>query len=311
VAILEGVMTKYLVHDIETIPETELKADWEADAEKQRAKGVADPFPGIPYHKVICIGMLTLDRDLKPVKSGCAEDGVAGGKSEKEMIEKWNKVAWGGGGGGTGTQLRLVDWHGRGFDVPVLQTRAFRYGIQLPWYFGKLPDNRGEVSSFSKEYRDRYGGWHEDLAEYWTNRGAFPRPQMASLAKLIGLPGKAGVDGSKVYDLWKDHHRHLGYATEDGSHHVRDGRMTEAELLVAQAKHREVAQEIAKQIDTYCMQDVFQTAFIMQRARHIAGELGLGAYREAARALYDHIAAIPYQADFVKAVDLPSLLLES
>jgi len=302
-------MTKYLVHDIETIPETELKAEWEVDAEKQRAKGVADPFPGIAYHKVICIGMLTLDRDLKPVKSGCAEGGVAGGKSEKEMIEKWNKVAWG--GGGTGTQLHLVDWHGRGFDVPVLQTRAFRYGIPLPWYFGLLPDNRGTISSFSKEYRDRYGGRHEDLAEYWTNRGAFARPRMASLAKLIGLPGKTGVDGSKVYDLWKDFRRHLGYATEDGSHHVRDGQMTEAELLVAQEKHREVALEVAKQIDTYCMQDVFQTAFILQRTRYLAGDVELDAYREAARALYDHIAAIPDQADFAKGVDLPSLLLES
>lgn len=295
-------MTKYLVHDIETIPETELKAEWEVDAEKQRAKGVADPFPGIAYHKVICIGMLTLDRDLKPVKSGCAEGGVAGGKSEKEMIEKWNKVAWG--GGGTGTQLHLVDWHGRGFDVPVLQTRAFRYGIPLPWYFGLLPDNRGTISSFSKEYRDRYGGRHEDLAEYWTNRGAFPRPHMASLAKLMGLPGKTGVDGSKVYDLWKEHQH---------AKMVGEGRAPQSEPGTPEqyAAWMEKSVEIAKSIDTYCMQDVFQTAFILQRARLLAGDIEIEAYREAARALYDHIAAIPDQETFAKGVDLPSLFLES
>lgn len=298
-------MTKYLVHDIETIPETELKAEWEADAEKQRAKGVTDPFPGIAYHKVICIGMLTLDRDLKPVKSGCAEGGVAGGKSEREMIEKWNKVAWG--GGGTGTQLHLVDWHGRGFDVPVLQTRAFRYGIPLPWYFGKLPDNRGEISSFSKDYRDRYGGWHEDLAEYWTNRGAFARPHMASLARLMGLPGKTGVDGSKVYDLWKEFDRNRDPSVSGQA----DDSASLSEWAIAAAKRAELAADIAKKIDTYCMQDVFQTAFILQRARLLAGDIEIDAYRAAARALYDHIAALPDQAAFVKGVDLPSLLLES
>lgn len=300
---------KYLVQDIETIPETELAADWEVDKARMVARGIDDPFPGIVYHKVICIGMLTLDLDYKPVRSGCAEGGVQGGKSEKEMIEKWNKIAWG--GGGVGHQLRLVDWHGRGFDVPVLQTRALRYGLQLPWYFGKVTDNRGEISSFSKEYRDRYGGWHEDLAEYWTNRGAFPRPHMASLAKLIGLPGKTDVDGSKVYDLWKDYRRHLGYATEDGSYHVRDGRMTEDELRVAQARNMEVAQEVAKQIDSYCMQDVFQTAFILQRLRYLAGELDLGKYKAAATALLEHMRGLPEQADFVEGVNLPSLLLES
>jgi predicted PolB exonuclease-like 3'-5' exonuclease len=289
-------MTKYLVHDIETIPETELKEEWDADAEKQRAKGVADPFPGIAYHKVICIGMLTLDRDLKPVKSGCAEGGVAGGKSEKEMIEKWNKVAE---ADEARLPLHLVDWHGRGFDLPVLQTRAFRYGIPMPWYFGPLPDNRGTISSFSKEYRDRYGGRHEDLAEYWTNRGAFTRPHMASLAKLMGLPGKTGVDGSKVYDLWKQRR-----------HHQRTADHLPAMSDAYRYEH-EQAFEIAKQIDTYCMQDVFQTAFILQRTRLLAGDIELEAYREAARALYDHIVSIPDQEAFAKRVDLPSLLLES
>lgn len=306
-------MTKYLVHDIETVPETELKDEWEADIERQRAKGVADPFPGIAYHKVICIGMLTLDQDYKPVQSGCAEGGVQGGKSEKEMIEKWNAVASGSRGN---RPLRLVDWHGRGFDVPVLQTRAFRYGIQIPWYFGKLPDNRGEISSYSKEYRDRYGGWHEDLAEVWTNRGAFPRPQMASLAKLIGLPGKVGIDGSKIYDVWREHQQHLTWLAEDAvesglRRHVAEGRLTEEERTAALARRSNLASEIAKRIDAYCMQDVFQTAFVLQRERYMAGEIDLDTYRAAARALYDHVAHLPEQVEFVRGVDLPSLLLEA
>ncbi len=288
-------MSSYLVHDIETIPETELRNEWEADKAKQQAKGVADPFPGIPYHRVICIGMLTLDANLHPVRSGCAEGGVRGGKSEQEMIEKWAQVA----AGGATDPLRLVDWHGRGFDVPVMQTRAFRYGIQLPWYFGKLPDNRGQISSFSKDYRDRYGGWHEDLAEFWTNRGAFPRPHLASLAKLMGLPGKLDVDGSNVYDLWKE------YAHAKDTARTADGTLEQHEAWIASAA------AMGQKIDTYCMQDVFQTGFILQRCRYMVGELSLEAYRAAAMALLEHVKRQPEQEDFVKGVDLPRLLLES
>lgn len=294
-------MISYLVHDIETIPETELKSEWKVDKAKQQAKGVADPFPGIPYHKVICIGMLTLDEDLHPVRSGCAEGGVHGAKSERAMIEKWAQVAQ---RDGSVNPLRLVDWNGRSFDVPVMQTRAFRYGIQLPWYFGKLPDNRGQISSFSKEYRDRYSGWHEDLAEFWTNRGAFPRPHMASLAKLMGLPGKLGVDGSNVYDMWTE--RELAVAIGQGLR-AEGGDPTADHYAAWSAK----AVEIARKIDTYCMQDVFQTGFIMQRCRYLTGEIELEAYREAAVALLDHIKLQPEQEDFVKGVDLPRLLLES
>lgn len=295
-------MTTYLVHDIETIPETELMAEWAVDKAKQEAKGVKDPFPGIPYHKVLCIGMLMLDEDLHPIKSGCAEGGVAGGKSEKAMIAKWSKLV--AGDGGPGTQLHLVDWHGRGFDVPVLQTRAFRYGIPMPWYFDKLPDNRGGISSFSKEYRDRYGGWHEDLADDWTNHGAFPRPHMASLAQLMGLPGKLGMDGGDVYAQWKEY-AHAKKVSEGRAPETTPGT---PEQYAAWAKK---ADELARRIDIYCMQDVFQTAFILQRYRFLAGDIDLDRYQEAAQALFDHIAALPEHADFAGRVDLPSLRLES
>jgi len=239
-------MIKYLVHDIETIPETELMDKWAEEKAKLIAKGQADPFPPICYHKVITIGMLALDDQFRPVKGGCAAGGLTGGKPEKEMIQRWSDAA----SGEMFKQpeaLRLIDWHGRGFDAPVLQTRAFRYGIQLPWYFGLLPDNKGGRSQWSKEYRDRYGGHHDDLVELWTNKGAFPRPHMADLAMLMGLPGKVGIDGSKVYEAYK-------------------------------AKEH-------KQIDTYCMQDVYQTAFILQRFAYLTGNIDLGQYQLAAAAL--------------------------
>ena len=264
--------TKYLVQDIETIPETELAKNWPAEREALELGGEKDPFPPLGYHKVITIGMLTMDENLLPVRAGCAAGGCAGGNTEKEMVARWSSVV----DNGTNAPLKMVDWYGRGFDVPVLQTRAFRYGIPLPWYFGLQPDNRGEKSKFSKEYRDRNSGAHHDLVDVWTNRGAFRKPHMADLAKLMGLPGKVDGDGSKVYELWKNfaHARNVAEGRQPGPG-------TPEQLEAWRLK----SVEIATEIDTYCMQDVFQTAFIHQRLEYMAGRIALEPYQTAASAL--------------------------
>jgi predicted PolB exonuclease-like 3'-5' exonuclease len=266
-------MIKYLVQDIETIPETELAENWSKEREEREATGKKDPFPPLVYHRVVTIGMLTLDENLHPVKSGCAAGGVAGGQSEREMITRWSSVAANGGG----TPLRMVDWCGRGFDVPVLQTRAFRYGIQLPWYFGLQPDNRGERSQWSKEYRDRYQGAHDDQADAWTNRGAFTKPHMADLARLMGLPGKVDGDGGKVYDQWKEYIHAKN--TSEGKQCGPQGTPEQLEAW------RLKSVDLGARIDTYCMQDVFQTAFIFQRIQYMAAKISLEGYQSAAAAL--------------------------
>jgi predicted PolB exonuclease-like 3'-5' exonuclease len=263
-------MVKFLVQDIETIPETEIVDMWtpsEADKERYPDK---PPFPPIWCHKVVCIGMLALDDEYRPIKGGCAAGGLSGGKSEKEMVAAWDNAV--SGRKFKEKPLRMVDYNGRGFDVPVLQTRAFRYGIPLPWYFGKLPDNKGGISSWSKEYRDRYAGHHIDLQHSWTNNGAFRYPHLANLAKLMGLPGKVGIDGSKVHQAYKD--------------------------------------KQFKEIDTYCMQDVFQTAFLLQRFRFMEGRLILAAYQRAATALLDFIKGMPEHKDFLEKIDRAALLCE-
>jgi len=251
--------TRYLVQDIETIPETEIQNMWEEEQELLASRGKPRDFPPIWAHKVITIGMLALDENLMPIKGGCAAGGCQGGATEKAMIEKWSSAV-SGELFGEKDALAMVDWHGRGFDVPVLQTRAFANGIRLPWYFGLLPDNKGQKSSWSKSYRDRFSGKHYDVAELWTNRGAFPRPHLANLAKLMGLPGKVGIDGSQVHQAHKDG-------------------------------------DLAG-IDIYCMQDVFQTAFIYQRYCYIAGKIDLKHYRDAAEALIEFVKSAPAQGEF-------------
>jgi predicted PolB exonuclease-like 3'-5' exonuclease len=264
-------MVKYLVQDIETIPESEIVDMWEPSESDKDRHPTRDPFPPVWCHKVISIGMLALDENFQPVKGGCAAGGIAGGKSEKEMIERWSYLA----SGKMWEQrnaLKMVDYNGRGFDVPVLQTRAFRYGIQLPWYFGLLPDNKGGISTWSKEYRDRFSGYHLDVQDLWTNRNSFRYPHLENLARLMGLPGKVGIDGSKVYQAYKD------------------GQL--------------------KEIDTYCMQDVFQTAFVFQRFKYMAGTLDLEAYRAAVGKMVEFIGGLPEHEGFLESIDNAALMIE-
>jgi len=256
-----------LVHDIETIPESEIAGDWiPSESDKERYPD-RDPFPPIWAHKVICIGMLSLDKDLMPLHSGCAKGGLDGGATEKEMIERWSEVVT-----RDGAPARLVDYNGRRFDVPVLQTRAYRYGIQIPWYFEKGLDNYGKVSKWSKEYRDRYGGNHVDLQEEWTNKGSFRYPHLDNLAKLMGLPGKCGFDGSQVHGAYKD--------------------------------------KRYKEIDVYCMEDVFQTAFVFMRMQYTFGRMGIERYRKVAGALLEVIESKPDHKEFFENIDRAAVLLE-
>ncbi len=92
---------------------------------------------------------------------------------------------------------RLVSFNGRGFDMPLLELCAFRYGIQLPDWFAE--DRR----NFDQP-RYRYNtADHFDLHEWLTNSGASRFNGGLSLAaNLIGKPGKMDVAGHMVQDLW-------------------------------------------------------------------------------------------------------------
>lgn len=250
---------RYLVHDIETVPATEL--EWDASKAPPTSSG-EPPIPPVWAHRIVTIAMMPLDSRLIPT----APAYVARPATEPGMIATWSKAVT---CHGRTAPLTIVDFNGRAFDLPVLQTRALRHGICLDWYFGLLPDNRGGISQWSKEYRDRYGGQHLDLREWWTNRG-FAATKLEHLAKLMGLPGKVGFDGSMVHDAWK--------AGEQD------------------------------RIDAYCASDVYQTALVFARLWLIAGKLSRDEYRAACMAMLELAARDPSQAELVAAVDREAVM---
>jgi predicted PolB exonuclease-like 3'-5' exonuclease len=89
-------------------------------------------------------------------------------------------------------RIQIVTFNGRGFDLPLLEMAAFRYGC------------RCGVEYFDSS-RNRYGGGHLDLQEWLTNFGAC-RGQAAGglnlLSKLLGKPGKMSVAGDQVYEMY-------------------------------------------------------------------------------------------------------------
>jgi len=173
----------YLIFDIETIPETEL-------AKAQGYEPLEGEFPPLEMHKIVSVGMVTLDENFVIEFSAS----LGAGRKEEDLVAWFNSYA---------KDRRLVGFNSRGFDMPVIQLRALYHKIPLPWFFELGEDNYGKRSKFSKRFNDRYAGTHIDLLDEWTNYGASKRVSLSTLAKLCGLAGKTDVSGGDVYGLYR------------------------------------------------------------------------------------------------------------
>ncbi|MBN2023331.1 MAG: 3'-5' exonuclease [Pirellulales bacterium] len=90
----------------------------------------------------------------------------------------------------------LVSFNGRGFDVPLLELAAFRYGLNVSGWFGTAGKSYDQP-------RNRYNARaHIDLCEMLTNFGATRFTGGLNLAaNLLGKPGKIDVQGDMVQDM--------------------------------------------------------------------------------------------------------------
>ena len=85
--------------------------------------------------------------------------------------------------------VKLVTFNGRGFDLPLLELAAFRYGCSGRDYF--------------QSSRNRFGGGHMDLMELLSNFNACRiTGGLNLLSKLLGKPGKIDVAGDQVYQMF-------------------------------------------------------------------------------------------------------------
>lgn len=93
----------------------------------------------------------------------------------------------------------LVSFNGRGFDVPLLELAAFRFGIAVPDWFNFKDRNWDQK-------RNRYNlDAHIDLQDLFTNFGATRlNGGLNLIAKLLNLPGKMDIAGHMVQNLYDE-----------------------------------------------------------------------------------------------------------
>jgi 3'-5' exonuclease len=83
----------------------------------------------------------------------------------------------------------MVTFNGRGFDVPLMELMAFRYGLTAQRHFR---------DKFGSRYR--FGVKHIDLHDWLSNFSAIRmNGGLNLLAKVLGKPGKMETKGDEVY----------------------------------------------------------------------------------------------------------------
>lgn len=94
----------------------------------------------------------------------------------------------------------LVTWNGSGFDLPVLHYRSLVNGVQAPryWDVGE-DDNNFKWNNYLSRFHQRHTDLMDVLAAY-NNRAFAP---LDEIAVLLGLPGKMGMSGSKVWSQFQ------------------------------------------------------------------------------------------------------------
>lgn len=193
-------MTPVLVFDIETVPDinglrklygfpVELAdADVAEMAFQARRQSTGSDFLALHLHRIITISCVLRDRTGFRVWSlGAPED------AEPELIRRFFE--------GIGRYSpQLVSWNGGGFDLPVLHYRSLIHGIQAQRYWDMGEEDR----EFKwNNYISRYHTRHLDLMDLLALYQPRANAPLDDLAKLMGFPGKPGVDGSQIWEVFQ------------------------------------------------------------------------------------------------------------
>jgi 3'-5' exonuclease len=184
--------------DIETIPDVELgrrvydlggltdkEVGYVMQAKRREASG--SEFLSYEQHRVVAISVALRTRDTFKVWT-LGEPGAP----EAEIIQRFFD-------GIEKYTPDLVSWNGGGFDLPVLHYRAMRHGIQAPRYW----EMGNEDQSFRwNNYLNRYHTRHLDLMDVLSSFQSRARVSLQAAAMLLGLPGKLGMSGDKVWEAY-------------------------------------------------------------------------------------------------------------
>src|SRR5512139_738345 len=193
-------MNPVLVFDIETIPDIAgLRTLHELDARvsdndvaemafQMRRQKTGSDFIQHHLQRVVAISCVLREGDQFRVWSlGGPED------SEASIIQRFFD-------GIDKYTPQIVSWNGGGFDLPVLHYRGLIHGVQCARYWDMGEDDKDFKWN---NYISRYHSRHIDLMDLLAMYGGRANAPLDDLAKLIGFPGKLGIDDRQMWTKYQ------------------------------------------------------------------------------------------------------------
>jgi 3'-5' exonuclease len=251
-----------LVFDIETVPDVELgrklfNLEGLSDSEVMKAmftlrrQQTGSDFLSHEQQRVVAISCVLRSKDVLKVWSLGEPT-----SPERELIERFFD-------GIERFSPDLVSWNGSGFDLPVLHYRALKAGVRAPRYWETGSD---DTAFRYNNYLSRYHWRHIDVMDVLSGFQPRAKAGLATIAAMLGFPGKLGFSGDKVADAF-------------------------------------LAGEIL-QIRRYCETDVLNTYLIYLRFEFMRGNLSaemLAEETERVKALLRAGSSEPHFAEFLHA----------
>ncbi len=148
-------------------------------AERRARTGGRSDFLPLPYHRPVAACLLEAVEDGGIVRVADVVSWTDRRGDEADFLARtWDRLSG----------ASLVTFHGKGFDLPVLELRSMKHGVPMPGGPGAMgADGIAE---------------HLDLKEILSSHGAAGAAPLDLYAKLVGLPGKEDVAGADVQALY-------------------------------------------------------------------------------------------------------------
>lgn len=186
--------------DIETVPDVEFgRRMWNLDElgdedvatamTVMRQQESGSDFLPLHQHRIVAISVALRTGDDFRIWSLGGEDA-----DEAELVQRFFD-------GIERYTPDLVSWNGSGFDLPVLHYRAMKHGIASPRYW-EIGDSDREFRY--RNYLSRFHWRHIDLMDVLAGFQVRGRASLDQTAVLLGFPGKLGMSGDKVWEIYCD-----------------------------------------------------------------------------------------------------------
>jgi predicted PolB exonuclease-like 3'-5' exonuclease len=186
---------RFVTLDLETVPDEALVSAVDGEptrpyteqlrrvlAERRARTGGRSDFLPLPYHRPVAACLLEAIEDGGVVRVADVSAWTDGRGDEAAFVERtWQRLEG----------AALVTFHGKGFDLPVLELRSLKHAIPTPpWFSGARRAGAPDATD------------HFDLKEILAAQGSGGAAPLDLYAKLIGLPGKQDVAGADVQELY-------------------------------------------------------------------------------------------------------------